>query len=76
MKEDLVEILFQCREVFASNNEPLGAIKGHLVEIMLNVERPYPPLSRRPAYPANLRAIEELETNINKLRKVGALRMV
>ncbi|MBW0486243.1 hypothetical protein O181_025958 [Austropuccinia psidii MF-1] len=49
MKEGLVEILFQYREAFAYNNEPLGAIKGYEVYIMLNVERSYPPLSRRPA---------------------------
>ncbi|MBW0562706.1 hypothetical protein O181_102421 [Austropuccinia psidii MF-1] len=28
-------------------NEPLGAIKGHEVDIMLNAERTYPPLLRR-----------------------------
>ncbi|MBW0499578.1 hypothetical protein O181_039293 [Austropuccinia psidii MF-1] len=36
-------------EAFASDNEPLGAIKGHELEIILNVERPYPLLLRRPA---------------------------
>ncbi|MBW0503760.1 hypothetical protein O181_043475 [Austropuccinia psidii MF-1] len=39
MKEELIEILFQYRVAFASDNEPLGAIKGHEVGIMLNVER-------------------------------------
>ncbi|MBW0462197.1 hypothetical protein O181_001912 [Austropuccinia psidii MF-1] len=39
IKEDLIEILFQNREAFASDNEPLGDIKGHEVDIMLNVER-------------------------------------
>ncbi|MBW0499065.1 hypothetical protein O181_038780 [Austropuccinia psidii MF-1] len=38
MKEELIEILFQYREAFASDNEPLGAIKGHEVDIMLNVK--------------------------------------
>ncbi|MBW0580865.1 hypothetical protein O181_120580 [Austropuccinia psidii MF-1] len=60
MKEELIEILFQYREAFASDNEPLGAIKGHEVDIILNVERPYPPLLRRPAYPASPRAREAL----------------
>ncbi|MBW0586103.1 hypothetical protein O181_125818 [Austropuccinia psidii MF-1] len=46
MKEELIEILFQYREAFASDNEPLGAIKGHEVDIMINVERPYLPLLR------------------------------
>ncbi|MBW0477785.1 hypothetical protein O181_017500 [Austropuccinia psidii MF-1] len=38
MKEDLIEILFQYRKAFASDNEPIGAIKGH------KVERPHHPL--------------------------------
>ncbi|MBW0522628.1 hypothetical protein O181_062343 [Austropuccinia psidii MF-1] len=61
MKEELIEIFFQHREAFASGNEPLGTIKGHEVDIMLNVERHYPPLLRRPAYPASPRASKALE---------------
>ncbi|MBW0507889.1 hypothetical protein O181_047604 [Austropuccinia psidii MF-1] len=76
MKEELIEILFQYREAFASDNEPLGAIKGHEVDIMHNVERPYPPLIRRPAYPASPRAREALEGHINELMKLGVLRKV
>ncbi|MBW0519720.1 hypothetical protein O181_059435 [Austropuccinia psidii MF-1] len=76
MKEELIEILFQYREAFASDNEPLGAIKGHEVDIILNVERPYLTLSRRPAYPASLKAREELESHIDKLVKLGVLRSV
>ncbi|MBW0543317.1 hypothetical protein O181_083032 [Austropuccinia psidii MF-1] len=41
---------------------------------MLNVERPYPPLLRRPAYPASPRAREALEIYINELMKLGVLR--
>ncbi|MBW0571595.1 hypothetical protein O181_111310 [Austropuccinia psidii MF-1] len=76
MKEELIEILFQYREALASYNEPLGAIKGHEVDIMLNVERPYPSLLRRQAYPASPRAREALESHINKLMKLGVLRKV
>ncbi|MBW0510437.1 hypothetical protein O181_050152 [Austropuccinia psidii MF-1] len=75
-EEELIEILFQYREAFASDNEPLGAIKGHQVEIMLNVERPYPPLLRRPAYPGSPRAREALESHIDELIKLGVLRKV
>ncbi|MBW0511871.1 hypothetical protein O181_051586 [Austropuccinia psidii MF-1] len=74
MKEELMEILFQYREAFASDNETLKAIKGHEVEIMLNVERPYPPLLRRPAYPASPRTREALEIHIHELIKLGVLR--
>ncbi|MBW0504298.1 hypothetical protein O181_044013 [Austropuccinia psidii MF-1] len=70
MKEELIEILFQYREAFSSDNEPLGAIKGHEVEI------PYPRLLRRPAYSASPRAREELESHINNLMKLGVLRKV
>ncbi|MBW0507859.1 hypothetical protein O181_047574 [Austropuccinia psidii MF-1] len=41
---------------------------------MLNVERPYPPLLRRPAYAASPRAREALEGHINELMKLGVLR--
>ncbi|MBW0539500.1 hypothetical protein O181_079215 [Austropuccinia psidii MF-1] len=43
---------------------------------MLNVERPYPELSRRPAHPASPRARETLESHINELMKLGVLRNV
>ncbi|MBW0516193.1 hypothetical protein O181_055908 [Austropuccinia psidii MF-1] len=76
MKGERIEILFQYREAFASDNEPLGTIKGHEVDVMLNVERPYPPLLRRPAYPASPRAREALENHINELMKLGVLRNI
>ncbi|MBW0585793.1 hypothetical protein O181_125508 [Austropuccinia psidii MF-1] len=76
MKEELIEILIQYIEAFSSDNEPLGAIKGHEVDIMLNVERPYPPLLRRPAHPASPRAREALESHINELMKLGVIRKV
>ncbi|MBW0560080.1 hypothetical protein O181_099795 [Austropuccinia psidii MF-1] len=76
MKEELIEILFQYREAFAPDNEPLGAIKGHELDIMLNLERPYPPLLRRPACPDSPRAREALESHINELMKLGFLRKV
>ncbi|MBW0532126.1 hypothetical protein O181_071841 [Austropuccinia psidii MF-1] len=76
IKENLIKNLFQCREAFASDNEIIGAIRGHKVEITLNVERPYPPLLRRPAYPAGSMAREALEIHINELIKLGVLRKV
>ncbi|MBW0525264.1 hypothetical protein O181_064979 [Austropuccinia psidii MF-1] len=76
MKEELIEIVFQYREVFASDNRTLGSIKSHEVEIMLNVESPYPPLLRRPAYQASPRAREVLEDYIDELMKLKVLRKV
>ncbi|MBW0555729.1 hypothetical protein O181_095444 [Austropuccinia psidii MF-1] len=76
MKQEIIKILFKYREAFASDNEPLRAIKGHEVDIILDVERPYPPLLRRPAYPASPRDREELESHINELIKLGVLTRV
>ncbi|MBW0540705.1 hypothetical protein O181_080420 [Austropuccinia psidii MF-1] len=74
MKEEPIEISFQYTKAFASDNEPLGAIKGHEVDNMLNVERPYPPLLRIPAHPAIPRARESSESHIDELVKLGVLR--
>ncbi|MBW0513281.1 hypothetical protein O181_052996 [Austropuccinia psidii MF-1] len=49
-KSEISTLLYDHKEAFASDKEPLGAIVGHEVEIILNIERPYPPLLRRPAY--------------------------
>ncbi|MBW0547123.1 hypothetical protein O181_086838 [Austropuccinia psidii MF-1] len=76
MKEELIEILFKYKEAFASDNEPLGPINSHAVDIMLNVKRPYPQLSRRPADPASRRARETLESHIKELMKLWILRKV
>ncbi|MBW0513149.1 hypothetical protein O181_052864 [Austropuccinia psidii MF-1] len=76
MKEEIIEILFQYREAFASDNEPPGARKVHEVDIMLNVERTYPPLSERPAYSSSPGARKALETHIDELMKLGVLRKV
>ncbi|MBW0548644.1 hypothetical protein O181_088359 [Austropuccinia psidii MF-1] len=60
-------------DAFSSDNKPLGEIKAHEVENILNVEIPFPPLSRRLAYPASPGAREALETHINELMKLGVL---
>ncbi|MBW0546654.1 hypothetical protein O181_086369 [Austropuccinia psidii MF-1] len=59
-KEELIETKFQYNATFSSDNELLGAIKCHEVEIMLNVEISYPPLLRIQAYPASPSAREAL----------------
>ncbi|MBW0482979.1 hypothetical protein O181_022694 [Austropuccinia psidii MF-1] len=74
MLEDLIKVLLQYREAFYSDNESLGAIKGHEVEVMINEERPYRPLLKEPAYQDRPRAREALETHINELMKLGVLR--
>ncbi|MBW0509762.1 hypothetical protein O181_049477 [Austropuccinia psidii MF-1] len=76
MKEKLIDLLFKYKNAFATDKEPLGAIIGHEVDIILNVEKTYPPLSRRPAYPASPRAREALEVHIKELLDLGVLRKV
>ncbi|MBW0579154.1 hypothetical protein O181_118869 [Austropuccinia psidii MF-1] len=65
MRHELIDVLYTYSNAFASDNEPLGAIKGHEVDITLNIDRPYRPVLRIPAYPS----VPELEKpwkNISK----------
>ncbi|MBW0534846.1 hypothetical protein O181_074561 [Austropuccinia psidii MF-1] len=64
MRHDLIDVLYTCKNAFASDNEPLGTIKGHEFDITLNIDTPYPPVLRRPAYPASPRAREALQKPI------------
>ncbi|MBW0536846.1 hypothetical protein O181_076561 [Austropuccinia psidii MF-1] len=64
------------KNAFATDKEPLGAIIGHEVDIIPNLEKPFPPLLRRPAYPASPRAREALEVHIKELIEIGVLRKV
>ncbi|MBW0539792.1 hypothetical protein O181_079507 [Austropuccinia psidii MF-1] len=50
--------------------------KGREVYISLNIDRPYPPVLRRPAYPSSPRAREALEKHIHELIQLGVLRKV
>ncbi|MBW0512331.1 hypothetical protein O181_052046 [Austropuccinia psidii MF-1] len=75
-KEYLIEILFQYKEAFFSDNEPLEAIKGHEVDMIINAQGPNPPILGRPAYPPSPSAREALKTHINELMKLGVLRKV
>ncbi|MBW0591555.1 hypothetical protein O181_131270 [Austropuccinia psidii MF-1] len=76
MRNELINVLYTYSKAFASDNEPLGAIRGHEVDITLNIDRPYPPVLRRPAYPASPRAREALEKHIQELIQLGVLRKV
>ncbi|MBW0583739.1 hypothetical protein O181_123454 [Austropuccinia psidii MF-1] len=75
-ENELSALLYDHREAFASDKEPLGAIIAHEVDIILNIERPYPPLLRRPAYPESPKAREDLEIHIKQLIDLGIIRNV
>ncbi|MBW0579108.1 hypothetical protein O181_118823 [Austropuccinia psidii MF-1] len=75
-ENELSSLLYDHKGAFASDKEPLGAIIGHEVDIILNIERPYPPLLRRPAYPESPKSREALETHIKELLDLGVIRKV
>ncbi|MBW0565595.1 hypothetical protein O181_105310 [Austropuccinia psidii MF-1] len=64
-------ILRKYRPAFSIGEEPLGKIRGHDIDLYLYVERPYPPMLRRPPYPGILETRNEIEKNINKLVRCG-----
>ncbi|MBW0543648.1 hypothetical protein O181_083363 [Austropuccinia psidii MF-1] len=75
-ENELSALLYGHRETFASDKEPLGAIIGHEVDIILIIERPYPPLLRRPEYPESPKSREALEIHIKELLELGVIRKV
>ncbi|MBW0503417.1 hypothetical protein O181_043132 [Austropuccinia psidii MF-1] len=75
-ESELSALLYDHKEEFASDKEPLGAIIGHEVDIILNIERPYPPLSRGLAYPASPKSREALEIHIKEPLDLGVIRQV
>ncbi|MBW0556340.1 hypothetical protein O181_096055 [Austropuccinia psidii MF-1] len=72
-RQELIDVLYTYNNAFFSDNEPLGAIKGHEVDITLNIDRLYPPVLRRPTYPASPRAREALEKHMQELIQLGVL---
>ncbi|MBW0580623.1 hypothetical protein O181_120338 [Austropuccinia psidii MF-1] len=56
-ENELSALLYDHRGAVPSDKEPLGAIIGHQVDIILNIERLYPTLLRRPAYPVSPKSI-------------------
>ncbi|MBW0475515.1 hypothetical protein O181_015230 [Austropuccinia psidii MF-1] len=72
----LSALLYDHKEAFDSDKEPLGAIIGHEVDITVHIERPYPPLLRRPAYPASPKSREALEIDITELLDLCVIQKV
>ncbi|MBW0516781.1 hypothetical protein O181_056496 [Austropuccinia psidii MF-1] len=60
-------MLTKNRPSFVIGEESLGKIRGHDIKFYLNVERPNPPILRRPPYPGSLETRKEIEKNINEL---------
>ncbi|MBW0485525.1 hypothetical protein O181_025240 [Austropuccinia psidii MF-1] len=66
-KVSLLKMLRKNRPAFSIGEEPLGKIRGHDIELYLDVERPHPPMIRRPPYPESLETRKEIEKHINEL---------
>ncbi|MBW0574104.1 hypothetical protein O181_113819 [Austropuccinia psidii MF-1] len=75
-ENELSSLLYDHKEAFYSDKEPLGEIIGHEVDITLNIERPDPPLLRRPAHPESPKSREALEILITELPDLGVIRKV
>ncbi|MBW0541840.1 hypothetical protein O181_081555 [Austropuccinia psidii MF-1] len=75
-ENELSALLYDHKGAFESDKEPLGALIGHEVDIILNIERPYPPLLRRPAYPESPKSRDALEIHIKELLDIGVIRKV
>ncbi|MBW0503224.1 hypothetical protein O181_042939 [Austropuccinia psidii MF-1] len=75
-KLSLLKILRKNIPAFAIGEEPFGKIRGHEIDLYLDVERPYPPMLRRPPYPASLEARKEVEKHINELLDMDVIRKI
>ncbi|MBW0555871.1 hypothetical protein O181_095586 [Austropuccinia psidii MF-1] len=73
-KLSLLKILRKNRPAFSIGEEPLGQIRVYDIELYLDVERPYPPMLRRPPYPASLETRKEIEKEINELLDMDVIR--
>ncbi|MBW0485198.1 hypothetical protein O181_024913 [Austropuccinia psidii MF-1] len=75
-KLSLLKILRKNRPAFSIGEEQLGKIRGHGIELYLDVERPYPPTFRRPPSPASLETRKEIEKHINELLDMDVIRKI
>ncbi|MBW0559269.1 hypothetical protein O181_098984 [Austropuccinia psidii MF-1] len=75
-KLSLLKILRKNRPVFAIGEEPLGKIRSYDIVLYLDVERPYPPMLRRPPYLESLETRKETEKHINELLDIDVIRKI
>ncbi|MBW0518773.1 hypothetical protein O181_058488 [Austropuccinia psidii MF-1] len=75
-KLSLLKMLRKKSPAFSIGEEPLRKIKGHDIELYLDAQRPYPPMLRRPPYPASLETRKEIEKHINELLDMNVIRKI
>ncbi|MBW0473761.1 hypothetical protein O181_013476 [Austropuccinia psidii MF-1] len=64
------------RPAFAIGEQTLGKIRGHDIELYLDVERSYPPILRRHLYSESLETRREIEKQINELLDINVIRKI
>ncbi|MBW0504640.1 hypothetical protein O181_044355 [Austropuccinia psidii MF-1] len=74
VNHELINVFYTYINACASDNEPLGTIRGYEVDIGLDIDRKYPPVLRRSDYPASFIPREALEKHIQELIQRGVLR--
>ncbi|MBW0524794.1 hypothetical protein O181_064509 [Austropuccinia psidii MF-1] len=75
-KPNELKMLMKNIPEFANGKNLLGKIKGHDIELYLDVERPYPPILRRPPYPESLETRKEVEKHIYELLDMDVIRKI
>ncbi|MBW0579163.1 hypothetical protein O181_118878 [Austropuccinia psidii MF-1] len=75
-ENELSTLLYDHKEAFATDKEPLVGMIGHELNIILSIKTSYPTLLRRPAYPASPRSIEALKFHIKECFYLGVIRNV
>ncbi|MBW0579020.1 hypothetical protein O181_118735 [Austropuccinia psidii MF-1] len=75
-KLTLLKMLRKNTPAFSIGEEQLGKIRCHDIELYLDLERPYPPILRRPLYPASLETRKGIEKNINELLEMDVIRKI
>ncbi|MBW0535315.1 hypothetical protein O181_075030 [Austropuccinia psidii MF-1] len=73
---NFLKMLRKNRPAFAIGEEPLGQIRGHDIELYLDVERPYSHMLKRPPHPEGLETRKEIEKQINQLLYMDVIRKI
>ncbi|MBW0495534.1 hypothetical protein O181_035249 [Austropuccinia psidii MF-1] len=69
-------MLSKIKLAFSICRETLGKIRGHDIELYLDVERPYPFMLRIPPYPQSLETRKEIEKHINEILEMNVIRKI
>ncbi|MBW0519420.1 hypothetical protein O181_059135 [Austropuccinia psidii MF-1] len=75
-KVSSLKLLRKNRPTLAIGGEPLGKIRGHDIELYMDVERPFPPMLRRPPYPASLETRNKLQKHTNDILDMDVIRRI